>query len=212
MGSHIGLLAAFPVIKEQPYTASVVQQQTTILPNGMKRLDEAHNIHRRDSSGRLLDEQLPSPHTKLDDSEVWTQHSFALDDPASMLFTQWDDQSRTVVVGSIPLSRSSSRNNAEAHCQASSGYAEEELQDLGERTMQGVVAVGCRIAGKTNGEPGIAVVIETWRSPVLGISLLTIEQESDGRESRTEITRLDLGEPDLGKFQPPQDYKVIRGR
>jgi hypothetical protein len=212
MGSHIGLLAAFPVIKGQPYTADVVQQQTTILKNGTKRLDEAHNIHRRDSNGRLLDEQLPSPHVNLDDSEVSTQHSFALDDPDSMLFTQWDDQSRTVVVGSIPVSRASSRNSSEPHCPGASGYADEEQRDLGERTMQGVVAVGCQIAGKTNGEPRISVLIETWRSPVLGIPLLTTEHDSDGHELRTEVTRLDLGEPDLAKFQPPQDYKVIKGK
>src|ERR1019366_1834369 len=212
MGSHIGLLAAFPVIKGQPYTADVVQQQTTVLLNGTKRLDEARNIHRRDSRGRLLDEQLPSPHVKLDDSEVFTQHAFVLDDPDSMLSMQWDDDSRTLVVGSIPASPQWSRNRYDPHCPATSGYAEEEGRDLGERTMQGVVAMGCRIAGRTNGEPRSTVVIETWRAPLLGIPLLTTEHDSDGRESRTEVIRLALGEPDLAKFQPPQDYKVIRGK
>jgi hypothetical protein len=212
MGSHIGLRAAFPVIKGRPYTADVVQQQTTVLLNGTKRLDEARNIQRRDARGRLLDEQLPSPHVKLDGSEIFTQHAFVLDDPDSMLSMQWDDDSRTLVVGSIPASPAWSRNTSDPHCPATSGYAEEQQRDLGERTMQGVVAVGCRISGRTNGERGITVIIETWRSPVLGIPLLTTEHDSDGRESRIEVTRLDLGEPDLAKFQPPQDYKVIRSK
>jgi hypothetical protein len=59
---------------------------------------------------------------------------------------------------------------------------------------------------------GITVIIETWRSPVLGILLLTTEHDSDGRESRTAVTRLDLGGPDLAKFEPPQNYKVIRSK
>jgi hypothetical protein len=65
MVSQIGLLAAYPVIKGQPYTAEVLQQRTTVLVEGTTRLAEAHNIHRRDSGGRLLDEKLPSPPVKV---------------------------------------------------------------------------------------------------------------------------------------------------
>jgi hypothetical protein len=126
MGSHIGPAAAFPAIKGEPYTAEVLQQQT-VLVDRTKQL-EAHNIYRRDSSGRLLDEQLPSPHVKVSDGEIFTQHSFVLVDPARMLSMLWDDDSRTVVVNSIIAPQS--KDNFDAACPAVSGYASTEQQDL----------------------------------------------------------------------------------
>jgi hypothetical protein len=208
MGTRICPLAAFPAKKRQPYTAELLEQQTTVLPDGTKRIDEAHNIHRRDSKGRLLDEQLPSPHVKLNDGETFTQHGFVLVDPVSMLTTQWDDDSRTVVVSSIrapqPL-----MDNLDSPCPPSSGYATLEQKDLGERTIHGVLAAGCLITASTTGEHPITVVIETWRSQVLHIPLLKTEHASDGTESRTEVIRIDLGEPDQMKFEPPQEYKHI---
>jgi hypothetical protein len=207
MGSHIGPLAAFPAIKRKPYTAEVLQQQTKVLQDGTKRLDEAHNIQRRDSGGRLLDEQLPSPHVKLGDGETFIQHGFVLVDPVSMVSMQWDDDSRTVVVSSIvqpPL-----LGNFDARCPHTSGYTIVEQKDLGERIIDGVPAAGCRTTAAINGEHSITVVIETWRSQLLHIPLLITEHESDGSEFRTEVVRLDLGEPDHTKFEPPQEYKHI---
>jgi hypothetical protein len=208
MGSHIGPLAAFPAIKGQPYTAEVLQQQTIVFQDGTKRLAEAHNIHRRDSTGRLLDEQLPSPHVKGSDGETFTQHGFVLVDPVSMRSMQWDDDSRTVVVISI-RSQPPLMDNFDAPCPPTSGYATVEQKDLGERVIHGIAATGCRTTAATNGEHPITVVIETWRSQVLRIPLLTTEHESDGSESRAEVTRLDLGEPDQTKFEPPREYKYI---
>jgi len=210
MGSRIGPAAAFPVIKGKPYTAEVLQRQTSVLQDGTKRLDEAHNIHRRDSGRRLLDEQLPSPHVKLGDGETFTQHGFVLVDPVSMVSMQWDDDSRTVVASSIaqpPL-----MDNFAARCPHTSGYATVEQKDLGERVIHGVAAAGCQTTAATSGEHSITVVIETWRSEVLHIPLLITEHESDGSESRTEIIHLDLGEPDQTKFGPPQEYKHINWR
>jgi len=38
------------------------------------------------------------------------------------------------------------------------------------------------------------------------------EHESNGTESRMEVTSLDLGEPDQTNFEPPQEYKHIMVR
>lgn len=211
MGSQISPLAAFPAIKGQPYTAEVLQQQTTVLLDGTKRLAEAHNIHRRDSGGKLLDEQLPSPRVKLGDGETFTQHRFVLVDPVSMLWMQWDDDSRTVVVSSIHAQQRL-MDNFDAPCPAVSGYAKVEQQDLGDRMIDDIDAVGCRTTGVTTGEHPITVVIETWRSQALHIPLLTTEHGSNGTESRMAVTNLDLGEPDQTKFEPPQEYKHIMVR
>ena len=58
MGSSLGFGAAFPVVKNEPYTANVVMQDTDIGPDGKKTIHEALNINVRDSAGRLRDEQL----------------------------------------------------------------------------------------------------------------------------------------------------------
>ena len=201
MGSRIGPVAAFPAIKGQPYTAEVLQQRTTVLQDGTRQLAEAHNIYRRESSGRLLDEQLPSPHVKLSGGETFTQHSFVLVDPVRMLSMQWDDDSRTVVVSSIIAPQST--DNFDAPCPAVSAYAKVEQQGLGKLMIHGVDAAGCRTTGVTTGEHPITVVIETWRSQSLHIPLLTTEHESNSTESRMEVTSINLGEPDQTKFEPP---------
>jgi len=211
MGSQIGPGAAFPVIRGQPYTAEVLQQQTTVLTDGTKRVAEARNVHRRDSRGRLLDEKLPSPHVKIGEGEVFTQHGFVLVDPVGLSSSQWDDDTRTVVVSSI-RAQQAQVDNFDRPCPASSGYATVEQQELGERIIHGAVAVGCRTTATTAGEHQIAVLIETWRSKALHIPLLTIEHQSNGAESRTEVIGLDLGEPDETKFEPPQQYKHMVGR
>jgi hypothetical protein len=78
--------------------------------------------------------------------------------------------------------------------------------------MHGLDAVGCRTTGVTTGEHSITVVIETWRSRALHIPLLTTEHESNGTESRMEVTSIVIGEPDQTKFEPPQEYKPHRVR
>jgi hypothetical protein len=208
MGSQIGPLAGFPVVKGQPYTAEVLQQQITVSLDGTKQLAEAHNIHRRDSSGKLLDEKLPSPRVKQGDGETFTQHGFVLVDPVSMVWMQWDDDSRTAVVSSIHAQQRF-MDAFDTPCLVVSGYANVEQQDLGGRTIHGVDVIGCRTTGVTTGEHPITVVIETWRSQALHIPLLTTEHDSKGTESRMEVTSLAVGEPDQTKFEPQQGYKTI---
>ncbi len=86
MGSSLGFAAAFPVVKNEPYTASVVTQDTTIGPDGKQTLHEALNIHMRDSSGRLRDEQLA---TAPDAMGGFTQARVQTIDPVSMQDIQW---------------------------------------------------------------------------------------------------------------------------
>ena len=210
MGSQIGLYTAFPIVKDQPYTAEIVRQQTTVLLDGTRGLSEAHTVARRDSSGRLLDELLASPHVKHNDTEFYTNHHFLMNDPVRLLSLQWGDGSRTVSVSSIHVPPATSSSDYSAACPPTFGYATVEQQPLGERRMHGVLTLGCRTTAQTTGEHPITVTIETWQSPTLRIPLLTTEQNSDGWESRMEVISLELGEPDLAMFQPPGDYKIVK--
>jgi len=207
MGARMGLGAAFPVVKGQPYTAEILYQQTYTLRDGTKRLYEAHNIVRRDSQGRLLNEDLPSPVVKFGDSELSGEHGFELDDPIRMIFMQWNDSSQSVLVSAIP-EYVHKQNDLWTISTLSCPVT------LREHVLHGVIAEGCR-SGPTTAERGRA--FETWRSKKLRIELLTITNYPDGTddeirgltltESRMEVTRLDLGEPDQTHFEPPPGYK-----
>jgi hypothetical protein len=61
MSSSLTFAAAFPVVKNEPFTANVLTQDIHSTPDGKKSIHEAINIHMRDSAGRLRDEQLASP-------------------------------------------------------------------------------------------------------------------------------------------------------
>lgn len=211
MGSQIGLLAAFPIVKGRPYTAEIMRQQTTVLTDGTTRLAESHNIQRRDSIGRLLDEQLASPHVKIGNSESFTLHAFVLDDPIKLISVQWHEDSRELIISPIQVPPTCTVKRS-GHCPVVSGYSNLQQTDLGERTLVGVVAVGCRTVGVTNGPTPITVTIETWRSEELDIPLLRVEHDSNGGESRLEVTRLETDEPDPNYFRPPQGYRVVTTR
>jgi hypothetical protein len=129
-----------------------------------------------------------------------------------MLSIQWGESAPTALVSSIKVPPGFSNGDSGSACPKASGWAKLEQQELGERKKHGVVVQGCRTIGTTGGTRSITVVIETWQSPVLRIQLLSTEQDSDGNESRMEVTQLRIGEPDLSKFLPPEHYKVVTAR
>jgi hypothetical protein len=84
-------------------------------------------------------------------------------------------------------------------------------EDLGQRTVEGVVASGTRTttvipAGAIGNEHPIRVVSEEWFSPELQVLVLT--KHSDPRSGDTTYTLSGIirGEPDRSLFEVPADY------
>jgi hypothetical protein len=80
------------------------------------------------------------------------------------------------------------------------------VEKLGRQSIEGVGAEGTRrtFRGPVNsGRP--ALVVETWESPELKITLLT--KSSNGYTST--MTPLSRSEPDAALFRPPADYSVV---
>ena len=84
-------------------------------------------------------------------------------------------------------------------------------EDLGQRTVEGVVARGTRTttvipAGAIGNEHPIRIVSEEWFSPELQILVLT--KHSDPRSGDTTYTLSGIirGEPDRSLFEVPADY------
>ncbi len=219
MGSSLGPGAAFPVVKDEPYTADVLMQDTSSTPDGNRIVHEAFNVHMRDSAGRLRDEQLASP---PDPQGAFVQASVHVLDPVAMQDLQWNLDTKRVVTGAIPASFSKYRRSpiidcaeriAASHSDGSTqdqSQSQEIYEDLGERMVEGISAHGCRITrtsprkGATN-ESDVSTT-EIWASPELQINLLTTEHDSDGTERLTKLSNIHRNEPDPTLFHVPEGY------
>jgi hypothetical protein len=84
-------------------------------------------------------------------------------------------------------------------------------EDLGAQSIDGVLAEGARTTtilpvGSQGNDRPIQIVLETWVSNELGLTLL--EKHSDPRRGEwvTRVSSLDRSEPDPALFQVPPDY------
>lgn len=215
MGSSLGFAAAFPVVKNEPYSANVVTQHVDIAPNGERTLHEALNIHVRDSSGRLRDEQQATP---PDTTGSFTQAQMHILDPVSMQDIQWFPETKTFLISAIPAT--SARNSAQpsADCAGPAqiqnpNRVQEGCESLGDSTIEGIRVKGCRITRTFRGRPdsnqtetSITVI---WTSPELQIDLLTEEHLSDGTERVTKLSNIVREEPDPALFRIPEGYADV---
>jgi hypothetical protein len=212
MGSDLGLAAAFPVVKNEPYTANVLMRDVSIALDGKRTLHEALNIHVRDSAGRLRDQQLATP---PDANGTSTQATVHILDPVSMQDIQWNMDTKTVVIGAIPATFANYKHSPIFACTRrvrgrDTDPDQTEFEDLGTRPIEGIQAKGCRITQVFHASSGssqaISSVMEIWDSPELQINLLVTERNSDGTARLTQITNIRRHEPDSTLFQVPEGY------
>lgn len=219
MGSSLTFAAAFPVVKDEPYTANVLMQHIQSAPDGKKSIHEAFNIYMRDSEGRRRDEQPASP---PDSQGGFIQAGVHVLDPVAMQDLQWNEDSKMVFVAAIPTSFKNYRQSPLPNCALRIGAAnaacstsnpdqiQEVYKDLGERTIEGIRVTGCRITRTFPNKPGSSrpdsVVTETWASPELQIDLLMTEHYSDGTERLTKLSSIHRKEPDPALFHVPEGY------
>jgi len=213
MGSSLGFGAAFPVVKNEPYTANVVMQDTDVGPDGKKTIHEALNIHVRDSAGRLRDEQLATPPDAIGS---FTKAQLHIIDPGSMEDIQWFPETETFLKGTIPAAstayggqrivdcaRLSTAHNASHQDQA-------EYENLGDGKIEGIPVKGCRITrtlpGKSDSAPPETSITEIWASPELQIDLLMMEHYSNGTDRLTRLSNIIREEPDAALFRIPDGY------
>lgn len=212
MGSSLGFAAAFPPVKNEPYSAKVITQHLDIGPNGEATLHEALNIHVRDSAGRLRDEQLATPPDKAGTSSEAEIHVI---DPVSMQDIQWFPGSKTFLVGSIPAGAAYGGgiiDCAKPVAVPTAGHDQAEYESLGNTTIEGIRVRGCRITRALREKPDSipeTSVTEIWASPELQINLLVTENYSNGTERTTKLTDISRAEPDLALFQIPEGYTDV---
>lgn len=212
MGSSIGFAAAFPVVRNEPYAANVVDQNTNFGPDGKKTIHESLNIHVRDSAGRLRDEQLATP---PDAVGSFTQAQMHIIDPVTMQDTQWFPETKTFLISAIPAAFATYGGEGIVDCTRlakihNTNRGQEEYESLGNSMIEGIRVRGCRITRTLQGKPDSnqpeTDVTEIWASPELQIDLLTEEHLSDGTERIMKLSNIIREEPDPALFRIPEGY------
>jgi hypothetical protein len=88
------------------------------------------------------------------------------------------------------------------------------MEDLGTATIQGVEARGQRWTtitpvGQIGNDRELVSTNEVWAAVNLGIPMREVNDSPQGGKTTTEVVRLDLSEPPLSTFQPPEGYEVV---
>jgi hypothetical protein len=86
-------------------------------------------------------------------------------------------------------------------------------QDLGEQTIEGVIARGVRTttviaAGAVGNEQPITIVSEQWSSSDLQVQIQTRHSDPRSGETTYRLTNINRNEPDRALFQLPSDYTI----
>lgn len=94
-----------------------------------------------------------------------------------------------------------------------SSDAESNAVSLGERVIEGIRVVGTQLEHTVpptvvGNEKPIAVTVEQWFSPDLGVVILTTHRSSIGSEIIYHLEQIVRAEPDAALFRVPPDYAL----
>ena len=99
--------------------------------------------------------------------------------------------------------------------EADGGNSNEQhaVETLGPQLIEGVTATGNRntttiAAGAVGNEQPITIVSEEWKSPDLGVLVLTSHKDPRSGESSYRLVNIVRGDPDPSLFQVPADYTI----
>jgi hypothetical protein len=214
----------FPAVIGHPFRATANSRSVVTKPNGAQETHESHQIVVRDGKGRLLLATKESPKVPQGSAGgySYSPEGAMLTDPVAMVRIEWDSMSKMVMKRSLPTQmRPQPLNGCEAvpvpgrGQQAGRGGARErQVEQLGERTIQGIATVGCRVTVTVPAQPSVpnsqpnTVIDEWWSSPELRINLIHTRTDSHGNNSLERLDEIVRQEPDPAVFEPPPSYKV----
>jgi hypothetical protein len=194
------------------------------LPDGnyIRGYVRTHEV--RDSAGRFRSE-APLGCYRDDDGKIEMEYGVHVSDPVSKESFSWEvGPLAGKVVRATHARTIASAPAAEADLEESDRKAkvvkllmpphgEYKTDDLGTRTIAGVVTHGTRTtrtipAGEEGNELPLTTVQEEWRAPGVGVMLMISDDPRSGRTT-SEVEEMTRGEPDASLFAPPPGYKVV---
>jgi hypothetical protein len=204
-----------PPIANSPFSANVVTELTTIMPDGSKATLWNHRLIARDSSGRVLQERRWfDPHGDTQETRLG---QLQYDDPNLQEMTVCDPGSKTCRVYKHMYNTSLPNQSGSLPPKLTLANGSTiESESLGHNTVQGLDCLGSRQittipGGVVGAEKPQPVVKEFWYAPNLGVNLIT--KRFDPRVSSIQnftVTQLIQSEPDRKIFLLPEGFTVVR--
>ena len=216
-------------IANKPYSATVKTTVVQKLADGTTITRVSATKEARDSEGRTMHQTslyVPNGESAIVNTSVF--------DPVGRTMTHWMSQSKQATVFQMPEPKSlaanlptqktvpaggpSSKGPADGQSQSATAartarIRNRQREELGGKTIAGVYAEGTRITmtipeGAEGNDRPITTVNETWRSPELDITVLSVNEDPRTGTRTSEVTDLDRAEPNPSAFQVPEGYTV----
>jgi hypothetical protein len=235
-GVFLDLNLRYGVVRGAPFRGEINARRIKEEPDGKQAVYESHEIIARDIEGRLYHDHPASPVTKDPEGIGMgnTFHTTRIFDPVAMTEMDWrDDLSfpfglagitdsshqtirRTRLDPGVVLQTEPPQFDAcddpAIHSYSRSGT--EQIEQLGERTIQGLAVRGCRVTASIPANPSLkwtpdTIVQESRLSPDLRMVLLRTRHDPGVKEDEVvELDNIKRGAPDPNLFVPPPDYTV----
>ena len=189
-----------------PYSAvrTFQSQQTLANGNEIQRNDQS-KIY-RDSQGRIRTETTMTPPSG---SSADARTMITIFDPVAGFITRMDPQNSTAVKSALP----SGTPPTPPAPPATSSAPQVQTEDLGSKTISGLVATGIRTlittpAGAFGNTQAIQSTREIWTSTDLQVPVLVTTSDPRFGTSTSQLTNIVRAEPDPSLFQVPSTYTV----
>jgi hypothetical protein len=214
----------------QAYTVEFKSTLTRTLSNGTIITRESTRVDAVDSQSRSLISETEA--AAFNAHDTWTRGHVS--DPTNDTLIDWNSREHKATVTHLPgiperhgcwdddtgnhqnFGGEGPRTESKPSIQRPA-HDDQELtsEDLGTMTIAGMEVQGHRRtqtipAGKWGNDRPIVISSESWVAPSLGgLELRRVVDDPMNGTTRTELTRLDLSEPPLATFQPPDGYEVV---
>lgn len=220
----------------QAYTAESKTTSVQTLANGTTITRESTEIRAVDSQRRTLNIRTEGPFSEDQPRFTWGNVNDPVENtqitwnsqtrqvqviklpPASERHGCWQSDSGQMTMSFGPLHpEEAPRPKIQAIATAVKSrqdFPQPKVEDLGTTTIQGVETRGQRWTtvtpvGQIGNDRELVSTNEVWAAVNLGIPMREVNDSPQGGKTTTEVVRLDLSEPPLSTFQPPEGYEVV---
>jgi hypothetical protein len=219
-----------------PYSAEAVTETTQTLPDGNRIVNKSSSKIYRDSAGRERREQSLPNFGKLSAGDT-APAMIMISDPVAKVNYSMETHSKTAtkmpapgpftasvkggMVGGaftrvLPAPAIAGAANQLYFTQgriAGGPESAQKKEDLGRRTMEGVLVEGTRTtttipAGQVGNERPIDIVSERWYSSELQVLVMSKDTDPRMGETTYQLTNVSRVEPVASLFEVPPDYQL----
>jgi hypothetical protein len=216
-----------PRAQVKPFTMTQTTTTSRTYANGMTSTETKQNTLVRDSEGRMRNEQemaaTPGMKFVLDNGGSRIMHGrgkfiyIFVTDPVGRTSLNWStdpDAAKEVRLTHTRQFAPGPRGVRTLDKAEDGLVAEEKVEKLGTRALQGVIAEGTRRtthypAGAFGMSQEFTVVSENWVAQDCGISVEGTTDDPRTGKIVTTLVSFSDAEPDAGLFKPPAGYSVI---